>query len=463
MIAKNHSKTNKMIQEAKWLLGMNAQDEYAHDGSDGRELQTYLKENRRKLLNQHAIGTFFDKDDPSCKAYFGELPLSFAVSRNSFEFVKFLVVDCDCWIDNADKNGHTAAHLAVFHDNFAMFVFLWKLWDLGVESSKGRTRPSREMKTKFLELESHGDNDWGGYTPLVYAAHLGRVDFFTKLWDYMGRTSVLDSEIDPNSNGLMPIQWKWGSIRQFLYPLEQIDPIGHYHFFETDFEDNEPHDSDRCKKLALESVPIFETVMNGANTCGTMKTLMSRMTLKSYKCGSFILRQGEESNGKMYVIQHGCVEALIKNGRQDAEKNVLSVRYFGELGAFGRQSDEKYKHRAASNRAIVDSEIWEIDVPMSLPQISVDSQRFVRLRAQAYKDSKIRPCVLTEALSKVRSNIMRKPQDDECPHLRLFNTGFIKELIDKKWKRFGALPSLRRDTFLPHVISFQARKNSIHS
>ena len=438
MIAKNHSKNNDMIVEAKWLLGMDAQSEYCHGGSDGLALQTYLKENRRKLLNQHAIGTFFDKDDSSCKAYFGELPLSFAVSRNSFEFVKFLVVDCDCWIDNADKNGHTAAHLAIYHDNFAMFVFLWKLWDLGVESSKGRTRQSRKLKTKFLELESHGDGNWGGYTPLVYAAHLGRVDFFTKLWDYMGRNSVLDSEIDSTPNGLMPIQWKWGSIRQFLYPLEQIDPIGQYHFFETDFEDKELHDSDRCKKVALESVPIFETVIKGADTCGTMKNLMSRMTLKSVKRGSFVLRQGEESNGKMYVIQQGCVEALIKNGHQDVEKNYMSVRYFGELGAFGRQSDEKYKHRGASIRAIVDSQIWEIDVPMSLPQVSVDSQRFVQARAQELKDSKPRPCVLTEALSQVRSNIMRRPQDDECPHLRLFNTGLIKELIDKKWKRFGA-------------------------
>jgi hypothetical protein len=449
-----------MIVEAKWLLGMDVQKEYSHDGSDGSELQTYLKENRRKLLNQHAIGTFFDKDDPSCKAYFGELPLSFAVSRNSFEFVKFLVVDCDCWIDNADKNGHTAAHLAVYHDNFAMFVFLWKLWVLGMESQKGRTRQSRDMKTHFLELESHGDSDWiGGYTPLVYAAHLGRVDFFTKLWDYMGRTNILDPEIDPISNGLMQIQWKWGSIRQFLYPLEQIDPIGQYHFFDTDLEDKEPSDSPRLKKIALESVPLFESVLKDSDT---MNNLMSRMILKKCKSGSYVLRQGEKSNGKMYIIQQGCVEIIIKNGAQEFGKCYLSARYFGELGAFGRQIDEKYKFRSASIKTVVDSDIWEIDVPTSLPQINFNSQSFVNLRAQIYKESKVRPCVLTEALSKVRSNIMRRPQDEECPYLRLFNTGLIKELIDKKWKRFGALPAFRHN-FLRPVISFQARRNSIHS
>jgi len=128
MIAKNNSKTNKMLDEARWLLGFQPEDQYGHNG---RDLKDFLFRNRRKLLHQPAIGQFFDKENPEHRAYFGELPLSFAVSRNSFEFVKFLVVDCDCWMDKADKHGNTAAHLAVYHDNFPMFLFLWKLWDVG--------------------------------------------------------------------------------------------------------------------------------------------------------------------------------------------------------------------------------------------------------------------------------------------------------------------------------------------
>jgi hypothetical protein len=435
MIAKNDSKKNTMLGEAKWLLGMDSDDQYSFEGSDGKDLKKYLFENRRKLLHQPAVGIFFDKDDPQCKAYFGEFPLSFAVSRNSYEFVKFLVVDCDCWMDKQDKHGHTAAHLAVYHDNFAMFLFLWKLWDLGMtdpEKPKGRSKANR--RTKFLELESHGDDFESGMTPLVYAAHLGKVDFFTKLWDYMGRSNVLDEEINPIVNELMAIQWKWGSIRQFLYPLEQIDPIGQTCYFDTDMEPNQDKHHKDMKKLAIKSVPIFENIKNEAD----IDDICSKMQLKSYKCGTSVLREGDCSNGKMYIIQTGSCEIFKKKPYQRLN---LKVRYFGELGAFGRQDDDKFSFRAATVKTVIDSDIWELDMPKPFPCLDREFKRFLDKQVGEYNEAKRRRCVLNETLSQVTSNIMRKPEkNEENAHLELLNSGFLKELIDKKWKRFGAQP-----------------------
>jgi hypothetical protein len=452
MIAKNDCKSNLMLDEARWLLGMNSEVEYSFNGSSGLELKNYLHENRRKLLQQEAIGTFFDRDHPQHKAYYGEFPLSFAVSRNSYEFVKFLVVDCDCWMDKRDKHGNTAAHLAVYHNNFSMFLFLWKLWDLGMDSGKGRSPQSFKSKTKFLDLESNGDDRERGFTPLVYAAHLGKVDFFTKLWDYMGRSSQLDPDIDPLVNGLMPLQWKWGSIRQFLYPLEQIDPIGQTHFFDTDIDDNAPKElkeTDEMKMIALQNVPIFESLFKSlASKAGkdsatnqtvlkTLDDIKSKMVLKTFKREQSILRQGVESNGKMYIIQKGSCVIYKRSNDKGLEKFHLSVRYFGELGAFGRQDNPQFKYRAATVQALTDSDVWELDVPNPLPNVNMDSAHFLRLRQIAYQDSRNRPCALNEALSQVQSNIMRKPQQEESSHLKLLNTGYLKELIDKKWQRFG--------------------------
>jgi hypothetical protein len=480
MIAKNDSKSNRMLDEARWLLGMNPESEYSFCGSGGLELKNYLYGHRRKLLHQEAIGTFFERDHPQHKAYYGELPLSFAVSRNSYEFVKFLVVDCDCWMDKRDKHGNTAAHLAVYHNNFSMFLFLWKLWDLGMDSGKGRSHHSFQSRTKFLELESNGNDIERGFTPLVYAAHLGKVEFFTKLWDYMGRSSQLDPDIDPLVNGLMPLQWQWGSIRQFLYPLEQIDPIGQIHFFDTDIDDNAPKESketETMKNIALQTVPIFESLFESLKTesdkdaaqrqmvLKTLETIRSKMVLKTFKKEQKILRQGFESNGKMYIIQSGSCVIYKHSKTKGFEKFHLSVRYFGELGAFGHQDHPQFKHRAATVEALTDSDIWELDVPYALPSINIESAPFLRLRQKAYQDLRSRPCALNEALSQVQSNIMRKPQQEECNHLKLLNSGFLKELIDKKWQRFGVQSchlfllcfSFSHDS----TILFQARKSSI--
>ena len=455
MIAKNDSKNNVMLVEARWLLGMAPAEDYRfNQDANGHELQAYLVKNRGKLLHQPAIGMFFDKDDPDCKAYFGEFPLSFAVSRNSFEFVHFLVVDCDCCIDKRDKHGNTAAHLAVYHDNFTMFLFLWKLWDLGIDSGKYRSEQSRDLETKFLELESNPSEFERGYTPLVYAAHLGKVEFFTKLWDYMGRNYTLDQEISPVVNGLMPMQWKWGSISQFLYPLEQIDPIGQTRFFDTD----EEKDEKKSKQIALRSVPIFDHLTNEAD----MEPIISKMVIRDVKRGVHILEQGSESNGKMYIIQSGSCVAYKRDEENVLQKFSLSVRYFGELGALGHQEKPQFKVRAATVTALVDSKIWELDLPHPIPNLNLGSSRFLHLRQQAYRDSRNRPCVLNEALSQVTSNIMRKPQQDESDHLKLLNSGFLKELIDKKWKRFGTkIASFLLSLVHNAIILLQARRNSI--
>jgi hypothetical protein len=437
MIAKNDSKNNKMLDEARWLLGMKSEDEYCFQGSDGKDLKKYLFDNRRNLLHQPAVGSFFDKDDKQMKAYFGEFPLSFAVSRNSYEFVKFLVVDCNCWMDKQDKHGNTAAHLAVYHDNFDMFLFLWKLWDLGMKSGNGRSQNHRN--TRFLELEStrNGDESEFGMTPLVYAAQLGKVDFFTKLWDYMGRNNVLDDQIDTSANQLVPIQWKWGSIRQFLYPLEQIDPIGQTCVFESDIDISQDLSAEakklelssaKAKKLALKSVPIFEKASDSV-----VDMICSNMELKDYSCGSSVVVKGKLSNGKMYIIQSGSCEIF-----KGSQRLPLRVRYFGELGAFGHQHDEKYKYRAATVTTMIDSHIWELNIPDPLPNLHTDHLDFLMNLSKKYESAKRPRCVLNEALSEVTSNIMRKAHDDENNHLQLLNSGFLKVLIDTKWQRFGA-------------------------
>ncbi len=402
------------------------------------------------------MGSFFDRDDPQHQAYFGEFPLSFAVSRNSYEFVKFLVVDCDCWMDKQDKHGNTAAHLAVYHDNFAMFLFLWKLWDLGIGTGKGRS--PRNKNTKFLELESNGDDCEHGLTSLVYAANLGKVDFFTKLWDFMGRSNWLDEEINAQTNQLMPIQWKWGSIKQFLYPLEQVDPIGQTYFFDTDIEDQQDKTCDDMKKHALKSVPMLEK-----ETDLVIELICSKMELKHFKCGSCVLREGEPSNGKMYIVQTGSCE--IDKGKHRLQ---LKTRYFGELGAFGRQNEQDYRKRAATVRTVHDSDIWELTVPDPLPSSSHnDSKALLKKQVAEYRKARRRPCVMSETLSQVTSNIRRKPQEEESSHLKLLNSGFLKELIDKKWKRFGlrpcALSSGNDLQFFSHaIILLQESRNSRH-
>jgi len=459
MIAKNNSKTNKMLEEAKWLLGFADEEQYGHNG---RDLKEFLHKNRRSLLHQPAIGQFFDKDHKEHKAYFGEFPLSFAVSRNSFEFVKFLVVDCGCWMDKGDKHGNTAAHLAVYHDNFPMFLFLWKLWDLGIDTGKGRTCKSAKLKTKFLELETTPSELERGFTPLVYAAHLGRVEFFKKLWDHMGKTSMLDPDIDPIVNGLMPIQWKWGSIRQFLYPLDQVDPIGQLRFFEAVTDDeNAIKSSPEMAKAVLKQVPLFEKVKDKA----LIDRIVSKMELKTFKKGTYVLKHDQKSNGKMYIIQAGSCVVLKKDKDNIKRKFPLQKRFFGELGALGHQLDPKYEKRAATVITTTDCDIWELDLPTPLHHIDVDKEEFISNQQQTYADSRHRPCVLNETLHCVTSNIMRKSRDEENHHLKLLSSGFLKELIDKKWKRFGAQPLLFLScSIMPFynifIFSSQEKQNS---
>jgi hypothetical protein len=447
MIAKNNSKTNKMLDEARWLLGFQPEEQY---GSNGRDLKEFLHKNRNALLFQRAIGQFFDKDHPGHKTYFGELPLSFAVSRNSFEFVKFLVVDCDCWMDMSDKHGNTAAHLAVYHDNFPMFLFLWKLWDTGSNTGRGRSKKNADLKTKFLELESKGDPLERGFTPLVYAAHLGRVDFFKKLWDHMGKSSMLDPSIDPIINGFMPMQWRLGCISQFLYPLDQIDPIGQILSFDADIQGEKT--CAEMAKAALRSVPLFQQLKDDA----LIDSIVSKMKLIFFKKGACVVRQGQESNGKMYVIQAGC--CVVHKKGSDGKMRVFQLqrRFFGELGALGNQCH--HKQRAATIVTTMDSDIWEIDLPEPIGHVECDAKAFISDQQLAYEDSRLRPCVLNETLSMAKSNILRKPQEEESRHLMLLSSGFLKELIEWKWRRFGAMPSSvfhrpSRSSMLNHLIS----------
>lgn len=70
------------------------------------------------LLYSRAEGGFFHRSGPDSTAYYGEYPLSFAVSTNQADIVRMLVVEKGAWISAGDRHGNTAAHLAVHHDRY---------------------------------------------------------------------------------------------------------------------------------------------------------------------------------------------------------------------------------------------------------------------------------------------------------------------------------------------------------
>ena len=163
--------------------------------SDEAEVQ-FLTGKCRELLSGRASGTFFARHGGS--AYMGEFPLSFAAVSNQAGLVRYLVEECGADLSARDSLGNTVAHMCVFHGRLDMYNLCLALW------GKGYGRPAY---MRFTPLTSITNGD--GLTPLVLAASLGNQAAFMHVWDH-GRE----------------LQWSWGAISAYMYPLSCVDDIG---------------------------------------------------------------------------------------------------------------------------------------------------------------------------------------------------------------------------------------------
>ena len=75
------------------------------------------------LMQGRATGKFFNI---SGKAYYGELPLSFAACTNQANLVKMLVL-AGASLTAADAHGNTALHMCVWWERKDMYTFIEEL------------------------------------------------------------------------------------------------------------------------------------------------------------------------------------------------------------------------------------------------------------------------------------------------------------------------------------------------
>lgn len=102
------------------------------------------------LLYSRAEGIFFHR---GAAAYYGEYPLSFAVSTNQADIVRMLVVEKGAWISAGDLHGNTAAHLAVHHDRYEVRCETGAIWPLLRKPSARHTaRFTRYLLSSLLRF-----------------------------------------------------------------------------------------------------------------------------------------------------------------------------------------------------------------------------------------------------------------------------------------------------------------------
>lgn len=140
-----------------------------------------------ELVHGRADGSFFHRGG---KAYYGELPLGFAVCTNQPDMVTLLVRESGALISAGDEYGNTAAHMCVVHERLEMYALLEALWE------RGYGRAPRHARVPLAALRNAE-----GQTPLVLAAALGKTAVFAALWE---RSRI--------------VQWKWGNVSCLLYP-----------------------------------------------------------------------------------------------------------------------------------------------------------------------------------------------------------------------------------------------------
>lgn len=191
-----------------------------------------------ELVRGRATGAFFCKpteaealDTHTVKAYYGELPLSFAVATNQPEMVRFLISK-GAFIDDRDVNGNTAAHIAVFYGRIEMYELLDELW----QKKFGHSDDVQPTEARGdMSLLTNVD----GFTPLSLAAsmHKEKVEEGSKEEEEEGGKSAeaaAAAEKKPGGNSVFlrlwlskrKTMWTWGAISASLYPLDVVDSVG---------------------------------------------------------------------------------------------------------------------------------------------------------------------------------------------------------------------------------------------
>ena len=102
-------------------------------------------------------------------------------------------------MDASDSNGNNALHLMVIHSRPDVFSFIKARWEA---ANAARAGPDRVHGEKVLWKRRNHD----GFTPMTLAAKEGNLAMF----DYL-----LEQE--------KQMQWSYGPISCFVYPLDQID------------------------------------------------------------------------------------------------------------------------------------------------------------------------------------------------------------------------------------------------
>uniref|UniRef100_H2ZM53 Ion transport domain-containing protein n=1 Tax=Ciona savignyi TaxID=51511 RepID=H2ZM53_CIOSA len=150
-------------------------------------------------LHARAQGTFFvpvdiKRGDVKLRkhkyegyAYYGELPLSFAVSIGNKEIYD-LLIEHDCDPSLTDRFGNNVLHLTVIHDQPDMYYYVLK-------HSKNTPDPNA-CNNKNL-------------TPLALAAYLGKQEMFEKILEISSKQF-----------------WSFNSVTCSAYPLRAFDTIG---------------------------------------------------------------------------------------------------------------------------------------------------------------------------------------------------------------------------------------------
>jgi len=147
------------------------------------------------LLQARATGRFFSEGQP---CYYGEYPLSFAACTGHKEMVS-LLLQHGAELDAVDSNGNNVLHLMVIHRRQEMYSFIKSKW---IELNESKPIDQRATGSNILWLRRNN----AGYTPFTLSAHRGDFDMFSFL---------LEEE--------KVVQWKYGPVSCYVYPLAQID------------------------------------------------------------------------------------------------------------------------------------------------------------------------------------------------------------------------------------------------
>ena len=147
------------------------------------------------LLTSRATGRFFQQGQP---CYYGEWPLSFAACTGQTSMVSFLI-SAGADLDAQDSCGNNVLHLMVIHNRPDMYTLCKQKWiELNALREPGVKCTGERVLWKRRNKE--------GFTPMTLSAKIGSNSMFSFL---------LEEE--------KQMQWAYGPISCYVYPLEQID------------------------------------------------------------------------------------------------------------------------------------------------------------------------------------------------------------------------------------------------